>query len=160
MTFKAAAWALSMAMTWACAWQPAMAADEGTKQAAAELLATTNMGPMLSKVMEQMVDDQLKKSPELLPYRQVMLNFFGKYMSLDNLKPALIDLYAEAFTASELQDIIHFYKTPSGKKSLQKLPDLMNKGGQIGVQMVQEHLPELRQMMADEAQRIQKLQAR
>lgn len=160
MTFKAAAWALSMAMTLACAWQPAMAAEADAKQAAADLIATTNMGPMLSKMMEQLVDEQLKKSPELLPYRQVMLNFFGKYMSLDNLKPALIDLYADAFTTAELQDIIRFYKTPSGKKSLQQLPDLMNRGGQIGVQMVQEHLPELRQMMADEALRIQKLQAR
>lgn len=159
MTFKTAAWALSMAMALSCAWQPAMAADEDTKQAAAELLTTINIGPMLSKVTEQMVDEQLKRSPELLPYRQVMLTFFGKYMSLESLRPALIDLYAEAFSTSELKDITRFYRSPTGKKAVLKLPELMNKGGQIGAQTVQLHLPELRQMMADEAQRIQKLQA-
>jgi len=41
---------------------------------------------------------------------------------LEQLMPRMIDIYVEAYTEQELRDLIAFYKTPIGKKTLEKTP--------------------------------------
>jgi len=87
-----------------------------------------------------------------------MLKFFSKHMSYESLKPQIIDIYAEVFTASELKDINNFYATPTGKKTVKEMPELMVRGGQIGVQRIQDNIKELQSMIEAESERIQNLQ--
>lgn len=42
--------------------------------------------------------------------------------------------YSEAFTNEEIIKIIQFYQTPTGKKLLEKTPQLMQTGAQIAMQ--------------------------
>jgi tetratricopeptide (TPR) repeat protein len=49
---------------------------------------------------------------------------------LERLMPRMIDIYVEAYTEQELRDLIAFYKTPIGKKTLEKTPLLMPQGTQ------------------------------
>jgi hypothetical protein len=85
-----------------------------------------------------------------------MLEFFRKYMSYKSLRPELVELYANEFSAAELKEMRTFYETPTGKKAIEKMPVLMSKGSQIGVRKVQENMPELEQMMKDETEKIEK----
>jgi tetratricopeptide (TPR) repeat protein len=47
---------------------------------------------------------------------------------LERLMPRMIDIYVEAYTEQELRELIAFYKTPAGKKTLEKMPLLMPQG--------------------------------
>jgi hypothetical protein len=79
-------------------------------------------------------------------------------MSYENLKPQMLDMYANAFTAAELKDINAFYNTQTGKKTLTIMPQLMAQGGQLGAQTVKDNIEELQQMIKAEATRIRSLQ--
>ena len=80
-------------------------------------------------------------------------------MSYESLKPEMLKIYSEAFTADELKEINKFYATGAGKKTIEKMPTLMAQGGQIGAARVQENIGELQAMMKAEAERIEKLQS-
>ena len=133
-------------------------ADDASKKEAEVLLTTLELDKAFEQTTIQMIDTQVKQNPSLAPFKQVMLRFFSKYMSYDSLKPEMVEIYSEAFTASELKEIVAFYKTPTGRKSIKKMPELMAKGGQIGAQKVQDNIQELQEMIRIESENIQKLQ--
>jgi hypothetical protein len=85
-----------------------------------------------------------------------MVAFFNRHMRYDSVKPDLLRIYANAFTASELREINAFYATPTGRKTIELLPALMAQGGQIGVNRVTANMGELEEMIQAESQRLRK----
>ena len=69
---------------------------------------------------------------EVNDVRQAMLQWFDADIKWSEIKPELEDLYAREFSEPELEDILAFAKTESGKKFIQKLTDLMIQGAKIG----------------------------
>ena len=138
--------------------QATFSSDE-SKIEAESLLDTMNMHMAFEQSVQQMLQLQIQQNPSLAPYKDVMLQFFAKHMNYEGLKPQLIDMYTAAFTESELKDINAFYATPTGQKALQKMPELMARGGQIGAQRVQDNIQELRDMIKAESERIKKLES-
>jgi hypothetical protein len=67
----------------------------------------------------------------------------------EKLKPAYVELFAAAYTESELDDIIAFYKSPSGRSMVAKNPLLMTKAAEIMQQRMAEAQPELQKLMRD-----------
>lgn len=53
----------------------------------------------------------------------------------DAIGPQMVELYARTFTEDELRDMVAFYKTPSGRKSLEKMPLLMQEGFRISQEL-------------------------
>lgn len=133
-------------------------ADNNSKMEAEILLSTMGMDTALEQTISQMLDIQLQQNPTLAPFKQVMLRFFNKHMSYESLKPEMVAIYSETFTLTELKEINAFYKTPTGSKTIEKMPELMARGGQIGAQRVQDNIQELQEMIKVESERIQKLQ--
>jgi len=140
------------------AWGPIAAADNAAKKEAENLLNAVGMELAIEQSMAQMLNIQLQQNPALLPYKGVMLEFFKKHMSYESLKPDMLRIYADAFTAAELREINAFYATDIGKKSIEKMPLLMSQGAQIGAARVQDNIEELQTMIKAEADRIQLLQ--
>ncbi|EKE69591.1 DUF2059 domain-containing protein [Gallaecimonas xiamenensis] len=133
-------------------------ADDAAKQEAERLLEIIHMDKVLSGSIEQMLDMQLAQSPALQPYKAVMMSFMQKYMSYESVKPDMVRLYSDAFSASELKELNAFYSTPTGQKTIEQLPQLMSKGAQLGYERVQAHSDELRQMIQAESERLQALE--
>ena len=134
-------------------------ADSGSRiKAAEELLNAMHIDKALQKTIEQMLEVQLQQKPAMQPYKNVMLEFLNKHMSYDSLKDDLVKLYADAFNEDELHEITKFYKTPTGQKTIEKLPELSSKGAQLGAAKVQNNISELKEMIKKESERIQKLQ--
>lgn len=134
-------------------------ADDAARVEAGKLLDSMNMQATLDQAISTTLDAQLAQKPELAPYKHVMLAFFAKYMSYAALKQDMVTIYASEFSASELREIRDFYSTPTGKKAVQKIPSLISKGAEMGAKSVQDHIPELLQVIQQESERIQKLQA-
>jgi uncharacterized protein len=80
-------------------------------------------------------------------------------MSFESILDDLVDIYREAFTEEELKQLTAFYSTPVGKKSIEKTPELFQKGGMIGSSRVQHNLIELQRMIEAESERLERLQS-
>ena len=146
-------------LTWTLLLSPVALASDDAHAEAEMLLSVTGMEQAIEQTKEQMLDVQLRQNPALAPYKHVMLEFFRKYMSYESIKPQLVELYAEAFSAAELKEINAFYRTPTGEKTIAVMPTLMTKSAMIGAARVEENVAELQRMIQDEAERIQELQA-
>lgn len=52
-------------------------------------------------------------------------------MSWEKIKPQYIHIYRDTYTQKEVNDLIHFYQTPSGQSFIKKQPQLIEKSSQI-----------------------------
>jgi uncharacterized protein len=122
-------------------------------KAAEQMLNLMDMETVLRRAIDEMLKQQMAANPTLVPFEDVMRKFLMKHMSWDSLKADTIQLYMNEFTEAELNEMNKFYSTPTGKKMVQRMPELMGKGAEIGARRVQSHLPELETAMREEAER-------
>jgi hypothetical protein len=130
---------------------PARASEETHRQAAEALLSLMDMDKLMSESIDQMLEMQVKQNPAIGQFKDEMKKFLSKYMSWSAMKEDMVKIYASEFTEQELKDLLAFYQTPLGKKTVAKMPKLMAKGAELGQQRVQEHLPELQKAIQEQA---------
>ncbi|MBX2823159.1 MAG: DUF2059 domain-containing protein [Gammaproteobacteria bacterium] len=128
-----------------------VSADEESAAQAEILLEVMNMESVLEQSIEQMLDLQIQQNPAIGQFREIMLSFLAKHMSYESMKPDMVKMYADSFTADELRDMIAFNQTATGQKALRLLPSLMQEGAALGATRVQENLGELQQMIEEAA---------
>ena len=127
---------------------PSLQADEASHRAAAEeMLKEANTDKTMRAAIDTMLDAQLKANRALVPVKDVMKKFLIKHLSYEAVKDELIDLQVKEFTEEELKEIAAFYRSPTGKKFIEKQPLMMQKGAEIGMRRVQENSAELTQMI-------------
>ena len=123
------------------------------QKAAEQMLSLMDMEAIMARSLDQMLKAQIEVNPSIAPYEKVMKQFFAKYMSWNSLKPDVVKLYMEEFSEQELNEITKFYQTPTGKKALSSMPNVITKANQIAVQRVQKNMPELQAAIAEEAKK-------
>lgn len=134
------------------------AGDDARLNSALRLLEVLDMRDTLTRTIEQSLEVELEKSPELLPFRQTMLTFLNKHMGFDSVRMDFVRIYAETFDERELSELADFYATPTGRKAIQKLPELTAMGARLGQRKVEENAAELSEMITMEAKRLEALQ--
>lgn len=77
---------------------------------------------------------EAKEMFELFRERAVLIDFEGV------LRDASIQIYSKYFSEEDLTDLIAFYKTRVGRKSLEVLPHLMREGMEAGMQHLEPKL--------------------
>lgn len=119
------------------------------QKAAAELLDLLHVQENTHASIQTMIDGMISQNPALGDVRDVLVDFMDKYMTWDKLRPEYIRMYAQAFTEPELHQMIAFYKTPTGQKTVKMMPQLFRQGAELGQRLIQPHIPELRQMIME-----------
>lgn len=76
-------------------------------------------------------------------------NFLRETIGYKAIESDLIRLYQKNFTSSEIQDMIQFYKTPTGRKLAKTLPVLMLEGAQIGQEKILVRQEELQKLISE-----------
>jgi hypothetical protein len=128
---------------------PGRADEKSHRQAVDELFKAMQMDKTMDQVIDQMLEMQIKANPALEQVRDPMRKFFAKYLSFGSMKEEMTRIYAEEFTEAEVKEMTAFYKTPTGKKTIEKTPLLTRKGGELGMKRVQENQAELQKMIQD-----------
>ena len=120
-------------------------------KAAEQYLIAKGISTEFGNVVSKMADASSAQIPEekRASYLKVMNTFMAKYFTWDALKDRLEKMYASEFTEDELKQLTAFYDTPLGKKASVKTPILIQKGMLLGQQAVEDHRPELEQMLKD-----------
>jgi len=139
-------------------------ADEATKAAKVEeFFKLAKMDEMLRQtmdltmrqvktgVLQQMMDVKLPPDQEtaLGEFQDKVARIMSDALGWEKLKPAYVKLFAEAYSEAELDDIIAFYRSPTGQAMVAKSPALMAKGSEIVQQRLATAMPELQALMRD-----------
>ena len=118
---------------------PLACADEATKVAKVEELLTVMnvaeqqklmMAQMSKMVMNQVKDSMASQgtSAEAIAKAQErqkrVFALIEQTTSWENMKPVFLKAYADIFTEPEIDGILAFYKTPSGRAMIEKQPAL------------------------------------
>ncbi|PID39350.1 MAG: hypothetical protein CSA65_07600 [Proteobacteria bacterium] len=105
----------------------------------------------LPQVMNRAINQQLqvfsRSNPAIRRFQGVLRRFLRKYLSWKSLRDQVAQIYLAAFSQQEMQELIRFYQTPVGKKSVRLMPKLAAQGAAIGLRRVQQNLPELQRMI-------------
>lgn len=114
-----------------------------------ELFGLMEMQKIIDATLEDTISTQIKANPALAQFKDVMLEFLAKHMSWKSLEPGFIEDYMETFSQAEIEDMIAFYKTPTGAKAIAALPALMKRGARRGLESVEKHMPELQKIIEE-----------
>lgn len=117
--------------------------------------AAPNLSEEKKKELIASAQEQSTRSSERL--RQL---FVQKIDLSKVMQEVALQVYDKNFTESEMQDIITFYKTPTGKKTLQALPAVMSESMEMTTALISPPLGEImKQVMEEERVRLQSLDA-
>ena len=70
------------------------------------------------------------------------------------LEPKLIAAYREAFTQHDIDQMLVFYRSPTGQKAIAKQPQIMQQVGQFTMERVAAIAPQLQQLQRDMMQKV------
>ncbi|UYZ63434.1 DUF2059 domain-containing protein [Hymenobacter weizhouensis] len=128
---------------------PAASLSAGHRKAAEDLLQASNAEKNMAESIDRILTMQTTQNPALKTVEPEMRAYLNKYMGWSVMKEDLVQLYAREFTEKELKELTKFYQTPVGRKTMEKMPQLLQAGMEIGQRRTQEHLPELQQAIAE-----------
>jgi hypothetical protein len=117
------------------------------RDAAIQLLTEAGVKTAMVTMEDIMLRQQLELHPIIKPYEGVLRAFFEKYISFEALREDFAKLYMSRFSELQLRQLIAFYQTPTGRVAVQELPKVMELAAALAKQKIEEHTPELKQMM-------------
>jgi hypothetical protein len=145
--FKSGVICLTMFLTLAgavMAQEPAQISSH--ERAAREFFRLMGGAKMAEEGAEAMMG-VIRENPGLAPYEDVFREWIKKVFASGDLEGEMAAIYMGAYSEAELREIIAFYKTPVGQKTLATLPELMKQGAELGMKRAQAHSAELEAML-------------
>ena len=117
--------------------------NSDSKEIAYKLFEITNMKDLMDQSINNIIDVQIRSNPNLAVYEGVMKEFAKDILNFDSLKSEYAQLYIEEFTKDELEELVEFYKTDLGQKTIIKMPFIMQKGMLIGEREMSRNMDKL-----------------
>lgn len=143
---------------------PLAHADDASKRAKIEEMFTlTKVNQVFDGMLTQMsaaakaAADQQAASQNLTPEQQKLTEQFQartqaivqQYLSLDHLKPLIVQVYMDTYTEDEIDGILAFYHSPAGQAFLAKTPQLMTRTVELMQTQMADVQPQLQQAAKD-----------
>jgi hypothetical protein len=118
-----------------------------THEQAARALYRQIGGAGVEKVRDQILRG-VRERPVVAPLEDVFRGWYDGVISRWDREGEMAQFYMAAFSEQELRDLLAFYRTPAGKKMIEKLPELVRKEAQRSESFSDEHRPELEILLA------------
>ena len=117
---------------------------------------STQLKPMMRQAMQQSVQQQTGGKP-LTPEQQEIIDKMTERLSellsgeftWEKFKPQLVQIYTESFDQQEVNDLLTFYRTPSGQALIDKMPTVMQKSMGVSQNMLKDFMPKMQQVIRD-----------
>lgn len=90
--------------------------------------------------------------------RARMIGVFKESFSWEKIEPMMTDIYRKDFTQREVDDMLKFYRSPTGHSVVDKLPLAMQQAGQAVQSMLPPMIQKLQQIQKDGAAQLQAAQ--
>lgn len=109
--------------------------EQSMRQGMKQALAGKELTPAQQRAMDQM-------PPKFMEALRADFNWAA-------LKPLYVQVYKETFTDVEVNDLIKFYRTPSGQSVIDKMPVVMQKSMAIAQGKFQSFIPRMQKAIDD-----------
>jgi hypothetical protein len=111
-----------------------------------------------SGMLQQMTGVKLSPEQEksMGEFQDKVTTLVSGTLSWEKLKPAYVKLYAEAYTEPQIDDIVAFYKSPTGQAMVANNSVLMTKASAIVQKQLAEAMPEIQTLIRDFALQTEK----
>lgn len=96
-------------------------------------------GAKLSSAEQKSVDDLTDKVGVIV----------SKAMSWESLEPEFAKLYEQAYTEQQIEDLLAFYRSPTGQVTVEKTPLLLNEANEISQRHMATAIPEIQALLKD-----------
>ena len=93
----------------------------------ARAAADASFAPVMDQMKGQGLPDEA-----IVEMKAAADKFFTRTFEDPELNPELAKVYENTFTNEEMEELIVFYKTPVGQKTLQTMPQVMQESGMVG----------------------------
>ena len=112
-----------------------------------EMTGALSVGRQMSGAVVKQMTELLRKARPDIPQRVLDVlpeEVDGVIMSnMAKFKDMTVPLYHKYYTGAEVKEMIRFYSTPLGKKTIETMPAIMSEGFQIGQKWGQSLGPEI-----------------
>jgi len=111
---------------------------------------------VMDAMLGQMEKELLGESDDESEAREAFKMFRDRAMKIDlgkDLREAQIRLYSKYFTEKELADLVAFYTSPTGKKMIDTMPQLMRESVTIGADLVGPKLQKITNEVREEQEK-------
>lgn len=95
-----------------------------------KMLAIIGVNQLTKQVLNQLITSMKTQYPEV-PAK--FWDTFAAELKPEQMIAELIPIYSKYFSNEEIQQIIAFYETPLGKKTLTVLPQISQESAEIGI---------------------------
>jgi hypothetical protein len=134
----------------AAAGLPAVAPGDSATPAAVEaLLAASDAERAYNQAIALSVAAQTRNNPALADQADLLRSFITRFASYAAIRPDIVRAYRETFTAGEVAELTQFYRSDLGRRMSAKLPLMTARTNELLSLRMQEHLPELMEMMQE-----------
>lgn len=72
---------------------------------------------------------------------------FEKMFASDQFTEAMSDIYLKHYTKPEISELLKFYQTPVGKKTINVMPQIFSQSSQIGQTLATKYQDEIQKIM-------------
>lgn len=127
------------------AYQPA----DSHERAVMELIEVMELEATNAQSAALMLDAMVQQNPMLAQFKDVFEEFFAEHMRWDAMLPDYVRMYRDAYDDAEIRELLAFYRTPVGQKTVRLMPVLMQQGAEVGQKLVAPHLPELERRLTE-----------
>ncbi len=126
------------------------------------MLTLTNASSMIDQMFAQirkMTEGMMppgatpEQAAEAKQVQQKVQDVVHSRLSWDRMRPQFIKIYSETFTDEELDGLLAFYDSPTGRAMIKKTPELMAKSMAIGQAQMVDILPEIQRIVAEGAKK-------
>jgi uncharacterized protein len=137
-------------------------ADELTEQKKAdiktlmEMTGSTKIAMQFADTASQNIFHTLKMARPDIPervltifHKELLKLFEEKIHAPDGMMERLIPIYARHFTAAEIKELLAFYNTRVGRKSIETLPMIFKESMAVGQEWGQSLAPEINRRVED-----------
>lgn len=90
------------------------------------------------------------QNPSMAPYEGQFREWYRKVMAESDLQERMVRLYMDTFSEEELREIAAFYKTPTGRKTVETLPKMVKLGVETARQQAEARGSELMEILEKE----------
>ncbi len=111
-------------------------------RSAEQFLEVIGIQNTFNQVAQQFTQQMIQQHPELGMHRNLFVEFVRKQLDVESMKPQLVELVTQTYTATDLEEILRFYNTPVGRKVLETMPALSQQILQLGVARLQQNAPQ------------------
>jgi uncharacterized protein len=134
-------------------------AESSKRESVEELLRITNVDSMIDNMYSQM-DQMFVGMGQQMGIKTSEQDIFDNYMkkvtasmkemmSWEKMKAPMTDIYLTSYTEKEIQDMLDFYRSETGRSLIKKMPQVMSESMMLSQEMMKGFMPKVQELSVE-----------